>query len=229
MASTSGKASGDESLGADKSRHVDGRKGSQFSRDEFLRVLGKATQNFLSLLDQIFQVGVCAIELAHSELGVVCSVDAFIAERRTNLKDLVNTSDDETLEPELRCNTERQIFVLELGGSGDKGTSNGATRILGQDWGLELEESFGVEIIAHVLGDLSTKTQDVNRLAVHQHINMTLLHSRLRIRELLGNLLHGGRQELRESLGFNGEFTGLSTSRDTSDRCQTVSIWDITG
>lgn len=169
-------------------------------------MLGNAADEILGDGDEVLEVCVGVVELADGELWVVGLVDALVAERRAELKHAVYTSNDETLEPQLRGNAESDIFAHCFSMHGEW-PGHGTASIAREDRSLKLKEVALMKEVSEIASDVGPQTKGIYGSTVGQHVNMTM--------QGIFNLLRPGHQARRQNFrklgGLDGELACLGS------------------
>ena len=145
-----------------------------------VRHVGGAQHRLRQLTEQLFgQVHVVAvvrvglIELEHGEFRVVAGRDALVAEVAVDLEDLLKATHNQTLEVQLRRDTQEHRHIQRVV-VGFKGFGRCATRDGLQHRGFNFEEAAVVEKAANVRNHLRTNAEGVARFFVDDQINIAL-------------------------------------------------------
>lgn len=163
-------------------------EGAELGGDEGLAVGCRAADEVLGQTDQVVEAGVCVVELACGEFGIVSLVDAFVSEGRTELKDLVDAPYHETLEPEFWSDAHREGFSCCPGAAafkaGHERSGDGPSGVLGQDGGLELEEASLVEEVTDVSDDVGAQSQGIYGPAVCKQVYVSIVEAQILVQDL---------------------------------------------
>lgn len=93
----------------------------------------------MRVLYQLGELVVDGVEFARVEFGIVRLVDAFIAERGSDLEDTRHAADYETLEIQFWCDAESE-FPVEMRGTGFERFRRRTASGSGEDRGADFDE-----------------------------------------------------------------------------------------
>ena len=139
---------------------------------------GQFAEQFLGEVHVVAVVGVGLVELEHGELGVVPGRDAFVTEVAVDLEDLLEATDHQALEVQLRRDAQEhghvQGVVVSLEGLGRRTAGNGL-----QHGSFHLEETPLHEEAADVGDDLGTHAEGLTHLFVDDQVDIALAIAQL--------------------------------------------------
>ena len=142
------------------------------------QVEDEAGEELLGELDEVVVVGVGHVELAHGELGIVCHVDALVAEVAAYLVDAVDAAHHQLLQVELGRDAHEQVHV-EVVVVRDERLGRGAAGDHVHERRLDLEEAQVVEERAQVLDDLRLGHELLLHPVVHHQVQIALTEAGL--------------------------------------------------
>ncbi|MNF73573.1 hypothetical protein D3C84_555780 [compost metagenome] len=161
---------------------------------------GQLAEQLLGEVHVVFVVGVGVVELEHGELGVVPGRHAFVAEVAVDLEDLLEATDHQALEVQLRRDAQEhrhvQRVVVGLERLGRGTTGDGL-----QHRGFHFEETAVVEEVADVGDHLGAHAEGLAHLLVDDQVDVALAVAGLGIGQAV-ELVRQRTQRLGQQAGF---------------------------
>src|SRR5581483_4866729 len=129
--------------------------------------------HLLHELHHVFQVSVSLVEFHQSELRIMASIYALIAENAPDLINLLEPADDQALEEQFQRDTQLEIIIQRIM-MGEEGTRRRAARDELQHRRLHFQEAARIQKVTHGPDDLAALGQDTARLRVGQQVEIAL-------------------------------------------------------
>ena len=164
----------------------------------------------LRQLAHLHIIRIRTIRLKHRKLRIMGRISTLITEITTQLIHRTATAHHQTLQVQLRRNTQRQILTIRIDIRAER-TRARATVHRMQNRGLHLKETLRIQPGTQCLNDRGTQTQILHLIRMHQQVRGTATQTRLRV----GKGVEGdGVQALRRHVpGGGNQRLGTVTAR----------------
>ena len=143
---------------------------------------GSTTNHLGSEFTHLGIITICLVCLEHGELRVVGGVGPFIAEIASDLEHPAHTADHESLEVQLRGDTQVQISVVGIDVGAERPGIRPAVNGL-QDRGLDLEEVMGEQGLPYCPNRPGPCHELIARTRVDDEVEVAASHLGLGVRE----------------------------------------------
>ena len=135
--------------------------------------LNHGGEHVLSDVDEIVVVGIGHVELACSVLRVVGLVDRFISEVLSDLKHPLESTNNQLLQIEFRCDSHVE-FHIQVVVVGHEGTGSGSSGNHVHHWGLHLHEIKSSEVPSDEAEYLGSSNERFPCAVVHDEVEISL-------------------------------------------------------
>ena len=175
-----------------------------------------------------FVIGISPIEFNHRELRVMLGADPFVAIDTTHFVDAFDTADHQSLEVQLKSNSQIQLHVERVVVRHERlGCRTARDRV--QRWSLDLNELVRRQRRADRMNDLGSLEESLQRIGVVRQIDVPHSLSQLGILQS-GMLLRWWLKRLGHEVQpgcDDGQFAGIGTSKSTINSDQIAEVQEF--